>query len=418
MKKILKKIKYVAKGCVVPLIFAPTLSLISCSQEDIVVESIELYSESDTIRPGENNLIRAVATPDFIRITNLNWQLIDCPYKEINISDKGLLSVNSSIDVDEPIEINISASLLNDSSISSTIVVTLLPKPNYNFQGFKDNKIEYIGRDETTWSSEIIKTGEFTYETKENVNVFERAQIIPGWSSLINFVPLAVDEPNFMSFTIEGSEFSTHAIQWTQDYDDSSWTRTIPNFDVYGSTACYDDVTVRFSCDPRVSFVIHFSAWQSPDDVSPPIFSYISEDVEDTKDIEYNEEGIYILNILCPAYDKSGVISESYNSIYCYRPKYQYTELTFEYEVEEFLDQDEIFGMFTEYHMTEPVLTERKFDHIRAYKFDFSYKMDLSQKTHTYEHWDYSNIHLGSIKVYDPMFNEDARCEIWLKWVV
>ncbi|MCQ3908629.1 MAG: hypothetical protein MJ200_03685 [Mycoplasmoidaceae bacterium] len=180
MKNILKKIGYVAKGSVVPLIFVPTLSIISCSHNKIVIESIELYSEAETIRPGESNLIRAVTTPDFIRITNLNWQLVDCPYKEITISNGGLLSVDSSIDVDNPIEINISASLPSDSSISSTIIVTLLPKANYNFQGFKDNKIEYIGRDEATWSSEIIKTGEFTYETKENVNVFERAQILPG----------------------------------------------------------------------------------------------------------------------------------------------------------------------------------------------------------------------------------------------
>lgn len=401
-----------------PINIVAPIILTSCHKTEIKIENIELYPDNDVIRPGESQKIRAIALPSFDRINNLNWELVECDQEEISISQQGDLSVQPTISIIDPIIITIKASLINNPDIVATTQVTLLWNATYDFQGFKDDAIYFPDIDGNTKSMPIIKTkDDFTYETKQNIDIFHETTPPEGWSTFFYFQTLVGgDNPNFMSFTIPNKDTSLHAIQWSLDYDDSSWTDTIPSFYVIDYTKVYEDIEVHFSCDPRVTLTIHFSVWANPMQTTSTIFSYVGNEPDETHNIDYLEESVYRMNIFCPANAKTGIIADAYNSIYCYRPKYEYTNFTIQFEPNE-VDQ-EILDMFTQIYASDPVIVERPIDHLRTYKLDIEYELDLSKKIHTYEYWDYNDILLGSIWAYDKNLGPAGRCEVWLRWLI
>lgn len=394
------------------------VSISSCSQHNAAIQTIELYPESDNIRPGETKIIRAVGSPDYRRLTNLSWSLIDCDYPEISINPNGWLSVSPVLLVDEPIVVNIKATLPENPQVSNTTQMTVLPKPFDDFQGFLNNEIQFVNYEGDVDSVQLDNPEGKTYVTSHNVDVFEgMTQGRPrDWTSWIQFVPLVGgDIPNFMSFTLEGGDYTHHTIQWAE-YNDSSWTSSIPDFDTVSNTYIWDRIIVRFSCDSEAKLIINLTAWQKPEQDSQGMYSYIPESGDEEENpISFVEEGIYKLLIPCPATDKEGIIARSLHSIYAFRPKFFYSDFSFDWEQSKDLDPD-IKNMFDYFQIGKAILVERPFDALRSYKMDIAYKIDLSRRQYTYEHWDYSDVQLGTIYAIDPIAGDAINLEVWVTW--
>lgn len=417
MKKNLFKTLLTASVTFVP-VSSCMLTAISCSQK-YAVESFELHPELDNIRPGENKLIRAVAMPDYHRITDLSWRLIDCEYSEIWIDTSGRVFVDATLSVYDPIELTIEATLISNHQISNTTKITVLPKPFDDFQGFKNNEIQFVNYEGNIDSVQLTQTDDKTYVTSRNIDIFEgdMSPAPSGWTSHINFEALVGGEnPNFMSFTLDGGAYKRHTIQWGDDYNDSSWTSSIPWFDTVHNTYIFDKIIVRFSCDADVRLIINLTAWQKPEQDAPAIYSYIpSIDDGEPNPISFVEQGIYKLKIPCPGTARQGIITKTIDSVYAYRHKFFYSDFTFKWEDQKDLDPD-IKNMFVYFQQSQPLLVERPFDALRSYKITLSYQIDLSARQYTYEHWDYNDIQLGTIYANDPMTGDAANLEVWLVW--
>ena len=394
------------------------VSISSCSKNNENIDAIELYPETDNIRPGETKIIRAVGLPNYKRITNLNWTLIDCPYPEISINSIGHISADVSLSVTEPIVITIQATLPSNEAVTSTTQMTVLPDPLEDFQGFKNNEIQFINYEQQVDSVQLNKIDDKTYVTSHNVDVFEgmMSDWPEGWTSWINFTPLVGgDAPIFMSFTLDGGDYSHHTIQW-REYNDSSWTSMIPAFDTVSNVYIWDKIIVRFSCDPAVRLIVNLTAWQKPEQDTQGMYAFIPDSGEEEENpLSFLSEGIYKLKIPCPGMAKQGIITKSINSLYAFRPKFFYSDFYFEWQEQPDLDPD-IKNMFVYFQTTEPLLIERPFDALRAYKISMSYKIDLSLRQYTYEHWDYNDVFMGTIFAMDPTTGDAINLEVWLTW--
>lgn len=419
MKNIFKKITLFS------LLATPYLlsGFVSCSH--VVCEKINLYSTTDTIRPGEQLQIRSVILPTGERNNNLDWQILT-PIDGVSITSKGLLKVERNISVLTPQTITVHGSWKQDKNIFDEIDISLLPKATYNFQGFIGNEIKYVDRYDQPQCINIVQTSEFSYQLERPIDLFvfdNTLQRPEGFSSWFLFRPIVKDTlTNFMSFSLEGGGFQKHAIVWEPTYSDGGWTDKIPDFDTTTSALLYECVNVHFSCDPRVNLRIDFKTWQNPDlQLSPGRMSLVSQDVDCPYKIESDGvSGSYTSYVFCPSYSSSGIYKDAITTIYCYRPKYEYTDYRFQILMDPNLDP-EIAKMFS-VSISEPVIEEREFDHFRFFKIILSYSFDLNKRIHSAEYWNFEDIPLFTLLVIDPLnYTEKSPifasyCRFFISW--
>lgn len=422
MSKILKPLSLVSCVSLVTTLSCTTI-LTSCNNDKKdEITKIHLYPESTTIRPNESIAIRAVVEPSFRRTNDLKWELLNCPYPEITISDIGTLSASSTLSVTDLSTITVKAS--HNESVFATCDISILPLPTYNFQGFVNNEIRYVNRAGHICSQQWSHT-EFNYVTTQNIDVFEMEQEIPEpFTSFFDFTPIISGTAlPYMRFELLGSKYARHAIEW-DTYDDGAWTETIPKFTVIDPSVLFDTINVYFACDPRVSLTINFNTWQNPGYQPTDVkVTYAPTSEDDPHVIDYEQESVYRCNLYCPATSTVGTFSKTVSSIYVYRPKYEFMEFTFEVAPSVVLDPS-IAAMLTitpEMGSTfKPILYERPYDHLRYYKFDLSYEFKLEGREHTADYWKYETLPLFSVNINDDDGEESylaCRIDFYLDWI-
>lgn len=423
LKKMNKILSLISASSIVTTLVCSTLAT-SCSEsKEIEITAIHLYPESDTLRPNESIPIRAVVEPSFRRTNDLDWELVDCPYPEITISDKGVVSADASLSISDLPKITVKAS--HGESVSATCELTVFPLPTYDFQGFAGNVIRYVNRVGQVCSQPLLKTGEYTYSTSQNIDVFEMAQEIPEpLTSFIDFTPLIPSSSlKYMRFQLRGGEYARHAIEW-DTYDDGQWTDTIPKFNTIDPAVLFDTIDVYFACDPNVCLTINLNAWQNPGQQASDVkVTYDPVEKDDPHTIEYDAESTYRCYLYCPATSSVGTFTQTLSRIYVYRPKYEFLGLTFQVEPSPILDPSiakmlqttpEMGSMF------EPKMYERPFDHLRYYQFDFTYEFLLEGREHTAEYWQYDALPLFSILINDYDGETTylaATIDFYLEWI-
>lgn len=420
--KIRKLINHSFIWPVMSLSLVPIICSVSCSHhDDANIQFVELYTETNTIRPGETLQIRAIEQPICRRTNNLIWEIVD-NIENVTISNKGLLSASISLLIDKPQQITVKATYPKDHSIFVSKQIWVLPSPTYTFQGFVNNEVQYLGRDHNDIRSvQLKKNDDFTYELTENIDLFygDDDPLPSPFTSLINFEPyIGGTSQRYMSFQLESGPSFQQGIMW-DDYDDGAWVDTIPSFSVINSSVLYQNVYVYFACDPRVSLILHFNLWQNKyDDVDPGKFFNINENPEDKHHIIYDEEGIYDGNILCPSDVRVGVQEGLIASIYCTRPNGEYTDFDFIINKDPEIDPD--LDNALSYEIINMQLLSRPFDHQRFYKFDLFYSLDLTKIHKTAKEYDYEALPLFQIEAKDPFWPETRYaciCTFQIEWI-
>ena len=149
--------KRFAKIALTSIIASPCLFtsfVASCSKQE-KCEKINLYATSKVIRPGEQQQIRAVILPSGKRDNNLDWEIAE-PIQGIHISDRGLVSADTTIMVTKPSTIVINGYWKKNHDIFGQIELSLLPMSTYDFQGFLNNEIQFVNRNREIESIPII----------------------------------------------------------------------------------------------------------------------------------------------------------------------------------------------------------------------------------------------------------------------
>ena len=435
MKKILKRV--LNCSCIL-LPLSSAYSLFSCNkQEETSITDFELLPEYTTIRPGEKILIRAIGYPSRQRISSLNWNIKNCDFDGLFISDNGELSADISLHIDDLKVVIVEATYKNDPSISQQVEISVLPKPTYDFQGFKNNEITYFGRCDDSGHSHPLCSMQFNVEKIGNIyqyslpkpiDVFQFDKPPSGYTSLINFVPIISDRSyNYMKFEFD-SKHKDHAIRF-ENYQEDTWTQTIPSLSIENASLLNEKINVYFACDPNIKLSIDFNTWQSNEQLTVGNFDYLPTHISDMHDIVYDEPGIYSTTIFCPASQYVGTYDSTLNTIYCYRNKNEYTQFKFYLKWREGLKEkelellEEIQDMLTfnhdvgEEHVFDAPVEQLDLNHLRYHKFNLDYHFDLSKRKHEASYYGYNSLWIASLYAVDPLnSSRAAELDIHVDW--
>ncbi|MCQ2956350.1 MAG: hypothetical protein MJ233_00270 [Mycoplasmoidaceae bacterium] len=190
------------------------VSCTSCSIGDDI-QNIQLFPDSNTIRPGETIPIRAVVFPSGRRTNNLKWELVDNTHPEITIDNQGVLHASPNLAIPELENIRVRASAPSHSSVYTICDISILPLPTYDFQGFYNNEVRYLDLEHNICSMPLEKLDTFTYVTKEHINLFEMdfAPKPDPFKSFIDFKPIISGQSlPYQSFQLANGKYAAHGI--------------------------------------------------------------------------------------------------------------------------------------------------------------------------------------------------------------
>lgn len=366
-------------------ILAPTTCLlVSCQEkEHEYIKSITLSLKPNFVSPGKTATVRKKIYPYAATNNPLKWEILDCPFDGIEISQEGKISVPQSITITDPKIMHIRATDLDNPEIYDDLTVAICnePSPDQKFIGFADNKITYKDVYGETASVKIVESDDNFYTIEHPIDLFEGRPF-----ENIEFLPIVGKGYNTkMQFHLHGQDTKTlRALSWV-GYLDNSWTEEIPTFKVTFIEHLHDVMEVKFACDETVTLRIDFNVYQSPEKYTTPEIAYYDPDSYHT--IEPTVMQSYKSQIKLPIHhaEVSTIKHDVMKNVLVYRKPYEYLDdLSFRFVLAEGITEDMISCEIT----SKQEKVWRKYDDYKVLVLTLDFTIDLSKfdaKVYDYE---------------------------------
>lgn len=424
MKHINKLFKKSILCASVGLLFVPAVavSLASCGEQAIEkIDSISLSAEQNYIFVGEDLQIEKTISPASARNNQIEWKVIT-EDRHISISQSGLLHVDNDYVADEPREIVVQASDPTQETVFNVIPIVVAKKTSSNVIGFLNSDVTYWDRYIQPSTVKIVRKGLSEFETVTPVDLFAMDQV----GNDISFTPIFKSRVNKqMKFHIVGYDGSDDRGLGWEDYQDNSWTTTIPQIKATKPYIQNNTIEVRFACDAQLVFRINCFVWNRRGAVSHSRSSY----TKDTKSTDQHavsyigESGKYKTSMFYTSPGKEGHQDTISGTINFFKPLYEYLDLNFSIDFKQLKVADAIKIIMIDQGVEDIPKQIKKVERSEYDQFPMlqltKLTLDFSNPYFNPERFGHNPVPLFTLVAKDPIQSEESislTLDFYLDW--